>query len=82
MFYVYVLFSSKLRKMYKGSTSKVERRLIEHNKGKCKYTKGGIPWSLVHKEEYTTLSEARKRELFLKSGAGRKYLDKLLKDKL
>jgi hypothetical protein len=37
---------------------------------------------MVYKEEYATLSEARKRELFLKSGAGRKFLDILLKDKL
>ena len=82
MFYVYVLFSSKLRKRYKGSTSNIERRLIEHNDGKSRFTKGGIPWSVVYKEEYATLSEARKRELFLKSGAGRKFLDKVLKDKL
>ena len=36
---------------------------------------------MVYKEEYDTLSEKRKRELFLKSGTGRKSLDVLLNGK-
>jgi putative endonuclease len=80
MYHVYVLYSQKINKRYVGSTSKAEERFDEHNRGKCRFTKGGIPWILVHKEEYRTLSEARKRELFLKSGAGRKLLDNLLKE--
>jgi putative endonuclease len=82
MYHVYVLYSIRLRKRYIGSTSKLEGRLVEHNNGKCKFTKGGIPWVVVYKEEYATLSEARKRELFLKSGAGRKFLDEILKDRM
>ncbi|MCL4510181.1 MAG: GIY-YIG nuclease family protein [Bacteroidetes bacterium] len=79
MYFVYVLFSDKLNKRYVGSTSNVERRLLEHNNGRSKFTKGGVPWKLVHSEELDTISEARRRELYLKSGAGRKFLDELLK---
>ncbi len=75
MYFVYVLWSFKLRKRYVGSTGNVEKRLEEHNRGCNKFTKGGIPWILIYEEEYETKSESRKRESFLKSGQGRKWLD-------
>lgn len=75
MYFVYVLFSHKLNKRYIGSSHNVEKRLIEHNLGKSKFTKAGIPWKLIYKESFLTNKEARKRELFLKSGVGRKFLD-------
>ncbi len=78
MYFIYVLYSNKINKRYIGSTSNISKRLIEHNSGKSKFTKSGIPWKLVYSEKYETNSEARKRELFLKSGVGRKLLDNLL----
>jgi predicted GIY-YIG superfamily endonuclease len=42
---------------------------------KIMFTRGGRPWILVHVEECGTISEARKRELHLKSGIGRAWLD-------
>jgi putative endonuclease len=80
MYSIYVLWSYKLHKRYVGSTEKTpEDRLIEHNHGKTPFTSNGIPWILIHSESYPTLSEARKRELFLKSGVGRKWLDENMK---
>jgi hypothetical protein len=38
-------------------------------------TRGGRPWILIHKEPHRTKTEALQRERFLKSGAGRKWLD-------
>jgi len=58
----YILFSAKLNKYYVGSTTDIERRLLEHNRGKEKFTKTGIPWLLVYKETLDSLPEARKRE--------------------
>ena len=75
MFYVYVLWSSKLNKRYTGSTEFVNKRHNEHNRGQSKFTKGGIPWILIHSEVFATKSEALKREKFLKSGQGRAWLD-------
>lgn len=78
MYYVYVLYSSKLNKRYVGSTTDINERLVEHNSGKSKFTSGGSPWKLIYSEEYSSNSETRKRELFLKSGVGRKFLDSIL----
>jgi putative endonuclease len=76
MFHVYVLWSKKLRKRYVGSASNVDQRFRSHNSGGSRFTKSGIPWILVHVEESRTLSEARQREKFLKSGVGRAWLDR------
>ena len=65
------------KKTYIGTTDNIERRLGEHNSGKSFYTKKYLPWVIVSLEKYETLVKARKREIYLKSGAGRRYLKKL-----
>jgi putative endonuclease len=80
MYYIYVLWSSKLRKRYVGFTDKLEKRLDEHNRGSNKFTKGGIPWVEIYREGYQTKTEAIIREKFLKSGQGRAWLNEKLKD--
>ncbi|MDO8555310.1 MAG: GIY-YIG nuclease family protein [bacterium] len=80
MFYVYVLKSIKNNKRYVGSTKlRPEERLKEHNTGTNRFTKGNRPLELIYSEEYTSKTDARKREIFLKSGVGRKYLDEILR---
>jgi len=81
MYHVYVLWSNKLQKRYIGFSSDLVKRLSEHNSGKSPFTKTGMPWLLIHSEEYLTETEARRREKFLKSGVGRKFLDSILKNK-
>ena len=79
MAYVYVLKSVKNGKRYIGSTIlNPAERLKEHNWGTNKFTKGNKPFVLVFREEYLSVTEARRRENFLKSGVGRKFLDKVL----
>jgi putative endonuclease len=78
MYFTYVLWSSKLSKRYVGATEDLVKRLHEHNQGKNKFTKGGTPWILVHAEEFVTKTEALQREIFLKSGQGRKWLDDII----
>ena len=75
MYFVYVLWSQKLNKRYVGSSEDVESRLVEHNRGSNKFTKGGIPWIKIYQEEFQTKTDAIRREKFLKSGQGRKWLD-------
>jgi putative endonuclease len=77
MYYVYVLWSSKLGKRYIGSTGNAEKRLREHNSRHTQYTSRGVPWIKIHEERYGTIHEAREREKYLKSGMGRGWLDKL-----
>ena len=74
MFTVYILFGSSIDKYYVGYTNDLERRLTEHNRKKGKYTDRGIPWRLVHQEEYESKSEAMNREKFIKSQKSRQYI--------
>ncbi len=78
MYEVYVLKSKKDGIRYVGSGSNAYERLRRHNKGDYRFTKGHRPWELIYKEEYQTRSEAIRREKFLKSGQGRKFLDNIL----
>ena len=78
MYFVYVLKSLKDSRLYKGMTNNIDRRVYERNLGKHKSTKPYRPWKLVHHEIFGFREEARKREIYLKSGIGREFLKKIL----
>jgi len=59
-------------------TNNLERRISEHRRGHTKTTSRMQGIGLVYKEEYGTFEEARKRELYFKTGAGRRFLKKIL----
>ena len=71
--YVYVLYSSKYNRFYVGMTTNLENRLFEHNIGKSQSTLPYRPWKIVHNEVFETRINARKREKYLKSAAGRRW---------
>ncbi|MEO6346453.1 MAG: GIY-YIG nuclease family protein [Aquaticitalea sp.] len=48
-------------------------RLNTHNSGSVKSTKAFVPWELVYSEQYSTRMDARKREKYFKSAAGRRW---------
>ena len=75
---VYVLQSSD-GKIYKGVTNNLSRRLKEHNSGQTKTTSRMKDLKVVYMEEYDNFKEARRRELYLKSAAGRRLLKKILR---
>jgi len=80
MFRIYVLKSLKNGKRYVGYTGKTaEKRLAEHNSGVNIFTRQNKPFVLIYTEEYQTKIEAMKREKFLKSGQGRKFLDNTIR---
>lgn len=79
MYFVYVISSSKKNYIYVGLTNDVSRRMDEHNKGYNKTTKPYRPFELKFQEKYSTRSEAREKEKYLKSGSGREFLKSLLK---
>jgi len=77
MFTVYVIESLRNGKRYVGFTSKTaERRLAEHNRGCNKWARENRPFKLVYREFFDNEKDARKKERFLKSGQGRKFLNK------
>ncbi len=63
-FFVYILQCVD-KTYYVGCTNNLEKRFIEHNTSKkgSHYTKIRRPVALKHSEEFTTLIEARRREL-------------------
>ncbi len=75
---VYVLLSEKDGSRYVGSTGNLDSRLQQHNKGRSRATKAHRPWRVIHQEEFLSRSSAVKRERFLKAGAGRRELKKIL----
>jgi len=72
------LKSEKDGRLYKGFTSDLEKRLLQHNAGITTSTKGYRPWNIVYSEKFKTRIEAREREKFLKTGQGRDYLKKII----
>ena len=78
MFWVYVLKSEKDGRLYKGLSQNIEKRLLQHNIGANRSTKGFRPWFLVFKKSFETRIEARDYERFLKSGIGREFLKNLI----
>ena len=76
MFYVYGLHSESDAGLYIGFSSDPRRRLREHQAGLAPATAHRGPWRLIYYEANAEESDARGREEFLKSGAGRTYLKK------
>ncbi len=80
MYYVYVLISEKDGKFYTGSIDDLKRRIAEHNAGYSKSTMNRRPLKLIYYEACLTESDARRREHYLKSGMGKKYIRTRLSD--
>ena len=83
MFYVYILKSQKWKRVYIGYSHDLKRRLKEHNFGKVKSTKHGIPWVLIYYEAFLSKEDAIKRELQLKKyGSAIGFLKRRIKNSL
>lgn len=74
MFYTYILKSKKDGKLYTGYTNDLRKRFKQHNDGKSTYTKGKGPYELVYYEACLDEEDARSRELYLKSGRGKRFI--------
>ena len=80
MYYVYILQSLKKQNwLYKGSTSDLKRRVVEHNAGKNFSTATYIPLKLIYYEAYLLKSDAEAREKYLKTSMGMRVIKKQLK---
>ena len=81
-FWVYVLRSTSIRRLYTGQTDDLPGRVAQHNSiehNPAKFTsKHAGPWELVHAESHPTRAAAMSREKWLKSGAGRDWLSRLM----
>ena len=67
MWKVYIIYSENIDCYYTGVTDDLEWRLERHNKGWGRFTKRGIPWKIVHIEDFRKKSVALKREREIKN---------------
>ncbi len=79
MYYTYVIQSQKSGNLYTGYTTDLRKRFKEHNDGKSTYTKRRGPYKLIYYEACVDEQDARSRELYLKTGKGKRYLKSRLK---
>lgn len=80
MYYVYILHSCKDGNLYIGSTPDLKARFEKHNSGYVRATKYRRPLKIIYYEAYLKMSDAKRREIFLKGGKGRAELKIQLKD--
>jgi putative endonuclease len=81
-YYVYVLRSEKDGKFYVGYTNNVRKRLEQHNIGQVESTKNRVPLELIYWEGCINQQDATKREKYLKSSWGKRYIKNRLEQYL
>jgi len=78
-FYVYILRSIKNGSYYIGYTRDLVKRIAQHNSGLSQATKPFKPYELIAYEAFLDEKDAKCREIYLKSGWGRRSLMRMLK---
>ena len=81
-YYVYILFSQKDGKLYTGYTQNINRRIQEHIQGKVLTTRDRRPLTLIYWEGCLNQQDATRREKYLKSDSGKRYIKNRLKNYL
>jgi putative endonuclease len=68
--------------LYTGFTTNIDQRIKNHNDGKTKSTAPRRPLELIFCEFYRFESDARKREMYFKTTAGKKAIKLMLGETL
>ena len=71
---VYIIRSPEKGLYYKGYSEDFEKRLVEHNAGRVASTKHARPWIEHYTEKFETKTDALKRERYLKTRSGYRWL--------
>jgi len=78
MFVIYILSSIMRCRTYVGYSGNIHFRIRDHNSGKVEATKYFRPWKIIYTEYVNSLAEAKNREKYWKSGAGRRNIKKII----
>ena len=76
MYQAYILIN-EVGRTYIGVSADPGARLVQHNTGLSKWTRGKGPWALTWTSRTMTLGEARKLESALKRQKGGAGMEKL-----
>jgi len=71
---LYVLLNKEGNRTYTGITDNLDKRIVQHNKGHSKFTSKFGPWRLIYFEIINNRTDARKKEKYFKSAAGRRWM--------
>jgi putative endonuclease len=78
-YFVYILQSEQDGSFYIGHTADLGARMQRHHNSRSRYTKAKAPWTLVYQEEFSSRSEASKREREIKEKKNRAYIERLVR---
>lgn len=74
MFYAYILQSiSHPTQFYRGHTTDLKARVVDHNAGKTPQTAKYAPWKLKFYAAFETLELAQQFERYQKTGSGHAF---------
>lgn len=82
MFYTYILFSQKDKKLYIGFTNNINERLSKHLGGKVFATKARRPLDLIYYEAHKNKYDALRREKYFKTSKGKSTIYTMLRESL
>ena len=78
MYYTYILTTADNR-YYIGSTGNLTERMKRHQRGEVSFTSSRRPVKLLHKEAFSSRSQAVLRERQIKNWRSRKSIERLIK---
>ncbi len=79
MAWCYILFSQSLDRFYVGSTELLpEERLKKHLNNHSGFTAKAKDWTIVFREEFQTITQARSREVQFKKWKSKTMIQKLI----
>jgi putative endonuclease len=82
MYYVYILQSMVDKDFYIGYTPNLKARVEKHNNGLVSATRKRKPLKLIYYEACLNKSDAVKREKYLKTSWGKRYIKNRLRNYL
>ncbi len=78
MFYTYVLLSTVDGRWYTGATADLRARMKQHAMARVRSTRKRLPLELAYYEACLNRDDAFRRERYLKTGRGKRYLKQRL----
>jgi putative endonuclease len=79
VYYVYVLQSLADHKLYVGQTHDLKRRIEKHNRGSVPSTSNRRPLRLIYYEASMNKDDAVRRERYLKTSWGKRFIKNRLR---
>jgi len=77
MFTTYILFSKSKQKFYTGHCEDFSKRFDQHNSGRSKSTKSGMPWEIAYTKQFDVRAQATALEIKIKKRGAKRFLESL-----